>query len=155
MANIDISIVQWNDQILRSFIICWTIELGKHTYSYCKWDMVEQWNSLSITGYNIYRRDRADSYGGVAIIVQRSIQSYEVPVTCDNSGKEISCVKLVNCVSVEQLIGIYYPSSVWTVWTWQSNWDSIFSMFCKSTVVVGDFDGYHANCSVKTDTRGT
>ena len=57
-------------------------------------------------GYNIYRHDRQDSYGGVLIAVRNTIPSLEVSLLATNC--EILWVKVTIPGHVPHLIGAYY-----------------------------------------------
>lgn len=95
---------------------------------------------------------RNDSYGGVALLIHRSIQSHLVSFNINNVGIELIRVKLLNCIDLEHVVAIYCPSSIHTQ---ISHWNDIFSRFTSKTLIAGDFNGHHTNWSTKSDTRGT
>lgn len=154
-TNIKINLFQWNSQSLRPKLIPFSELLNQENVHIAM--LSETWldseTDIHIRGYNIYRSDRYDSYdGGFSILVHKSIRSHQCSVRVRNSGIEIICVKLINCKDIENVIAIYCPSSVQTQF---SDWEQIFSLFSKNTVIAGDFNGHHTNWSVKTDIRGT
>ncbi|KAF9793574.1 hypothetical protein SFRURICE_007501 [Spodoptera frugiperda] len=89
------------------------------------------------------KKDRADGYGGVAIIVHKSITSELKVSRINNTGIEILHVKINNCKYLKNIVSVYCPSSIQTR---QCDWDE--------SLIVGDFNGHHSNWSYKTDTRG-
>lgn len=149
-----INIIQWNAQSLRPKMISFTELLNKEKIHIAI--LSETWLDneveLNVSGYNIYRKDRYDSYGGVAIFVHKSIRSHLNFFQVLNSGIEVVSAKLINCKDLENVVALYCPSSVVTQ---PSDWDQIFSHFSNKTLIAGDFNGHHSNWSIKTDSRGT
>ncbi|CAH2101782.1 unnamed protein product [Euphydryas editha] len=70
-----LNIMQWNAQSLRPKLLSLEQILYKEKIHIA--GLSETWltpdTNLRINGYNIYRRDRPDSYGGVAIAVHTSV----------------------------------------------------------------------------------
>lgn len=149
-----INILQWNAQSLRPKISEFQALLSQENIYIAL--ISETWlepdSSLNISGYNIFRNDRSDSYGGVAIVIHKSIRVQLETLNHSNSGIEIKCVKLLNCKEIKNIILIYCPSSVHTV---QSDWDLIFTKYTSKCLIAGDFNAHHHNWSCKSDTRGT
>lgn len=152
--NIGINIIQWNAQSLRPKMISFTELLNKEKIHIAI--LSETWLDnevdLNVSGYNIYRKDRLDSYGGVAILIHKSIRSHLNFFQVLNPGIEVVSAKLINCKDLENVIALYCPSSVVTQ---PADWDQIFSHFSNKTLIAGDFNGHHSNWSIKTDSRGT
>lgn len=75
--NIRINILQWNAQSLKPKLIAFRELLIKENIHVAI--LSETWldseDKVNISGYNVYRRDRFDSYGGIAIVVHKSIRS--------------------------------------------------------------------------------
>ena len=126
-----INILQWNSQSLKPKTHSLDALLAQEKIHIVI--VSETWLNpevyLNMRGYNIYRKDRNDSYGGVAIIIHKSIQSQVCPISLTNIGIEIICVKILNCKSLEYVVSIYCPSSVCTS---PSDWDNIFSLVPKN-----------------------
>lgn len=70
-----IRIGQWNSQSLAPKKLEFETLLDQEKISVCV--LSETWldygTNLRINGYNIYRNDRDDGYGGVAVIIRHSI----------------------------------------------------------------------------------
>lgn len=149
-----INILQWNAQSLRPKIAEFQALLSQEKIhiALISETWLEPGSSLNVSRYNIFRNDRIDSYGGVAIIIHKSIRVQLEVLNGSNSGIEIKCVKLLNCKEIKNIILIYCPSSVHTI---QSDWDLIFSKFNSKCLIAGDFNAHHYNWSCKSDTRGT
>lgn len=155
MANKEkyINIIQWNAQSLRPKIAsldCFLNQAKIHIAIVSE-TWLEPESQLNISGYNVFRKDRADSYGGVAILVHKSVKVYLCNTKLRNVGIEILHLKLLNCCNLQNIIAIYCTSRAPTV---QSDWDSLFGMFSRKTLIAGDFNGHHTNWSYKNNTRG-
>ncbi|KAF9797143.1 hypothetical protein SFRURICE_019628, partial [Spodoptera frugiperda] len=106
---------------------------------------------FNVSGYNTLRRDRPDGYGGLAILIHKSIKVQQCSTYINNPGIEIMSVNLVNCNEIKNIVLVYCPSSVRTC---LSDWEQIFSLFSSKCIIAGDFNGHHATWSSKTDARG-
>lgn len=152
--NLAIRIVQWNAQSLKPKLACFGELLNRERIHIAL--ISESWLSpqacVRIRDYNIFRQDRYDTYGGVAIITHKSIQCSPSIVNLNNLGIEALHLRLFNCGYLENIISIYCPSSVHTQ---QSDWEQLFSHCTSKTLIAGDFNGHHNNWSYKTDIRGT
>lgn len=148
------NILQWNAQSLRPKIVEFQALLSQENIHIAL--VSETWlepdSILNVSRYNIFRNDRSDSFGGVAIIIHKSIKVQLEILNHNNSGIEIKCVKLLNCKEIKNIIMVYCPSSVHTI---QSDWDLIFAKFNNRCIIAGDFNAHHYNWSCKSDTRGT
>ncbi|KAG7300559.1 hypothetical protein JYU34_014851 [Plutella xylostella] len=149
-----LNIVQWNSQSLRpkllefeNFLIQDKIHIAIISESW-----LEPGSDLRLSGYSIYRQDREDSFGGVAILIHNSVRSHLGSICSPNTGIQLLFVKLLNCELIQGIVGVYCPSSVHTV---QTDWDYIFSSFNHKTLIVGDFNGQHSSWAAKTDSRGS
>lgn len=153
IKDFTINIIQWNAQSLRPKK--WEFEAllnqEKVHIAVLSETWLEEDAMITFSGYNLYRKDREDSYGGVAILVHNSIESYQCPVSLTNTGIEAVHVKVKNCKYLNDIISIYCPSSVYTT---QADWDCLFSKMSKFTIIAGDFNGHHSNWSFKCDSRG-
>ncbi|KAF9406702.1 hypothetical protein HW555_013009 [Spodoptera exigua] len=81
-------------------------------------------SNFKVKGYNIFRKDRYDAYGGVAILTHKSVKSQ----IChnfqhSNPGIEIIHVKVYNCNQIENIVSIYCPPSINTS---QADWEQLF-----------------------------
>lgn len=149
-----INIIQWNAQSLKPKLVSFEAILNQEKVHIGI--ISETWlNSninINLSGYNVYRQDRLDSYGGVAVIVHKSLASHIFPINLTNAGIEVLCVKILNCKCLENVISVYCPSSVATR---SSDWEQLFELNDRKTVIAGDFNGHHTNWSYKIDQRGT
>lgn len=153
ISNKNVNILQWNCQSLRpklsSFESLLTQEKVHIAVLSETW--LEPHSYFKINGYRAYRLDRSDSYGGVAILVHRSVKSIACPTQCPNIGIEILHIKILNCQHIMNIISIYCPS---TVHTTQNDWDYVFSLVNSKSVILGDFNAHHSNWSNRMDRRG-
>lgn len=108
-------------------------------------------SSLRISGYNIFREDRDDGYGGISIIAHHSVKCLRQPVLINNSNIQAIHLQLLNCEHLNNILAIYCTSEARTS---QRDWDQIFSLFNNKTIIAGDFNAHHISWSYKTDTRG-
>lgn len=148
-----VNIAQWNSQSLMPKRAELELFLSQEKIGICL--VSETWldldTSFRINSYNIFRKDRIDGYGGVAIIVHKSIKTQTHVISFNNTGIEVICVKILNCKYLEHVVSVYCPSSVRTS---QCDWEHIFSKFSHKAVVAGDFNAHHTNWSCKDDVRG-
>lgn len=148
-----INIVQWNSQSLMPKRQEFELLLNQEKICICI--VSETWLEpsvrLRISNYNIYRNDRPDGYGGVALIIHKSIRTQVHPLKLNNAGIELVCIKILNCKYLEYIVSVYCPP---TVATSQSDWDCLFSKFTHKSIVAGDFNGHHTNWSNKINARG-
>ncbi|KAG6453577.1 hypothetical protein O3G_MSEX008208 [Manduca sexta] len=157
MDNNNINIIQWNSQSVKPKLVEFEQLLSRERIHIAT--LSETWLSpgppkskLKINGYNIFRADRHDSYGGVAIFTHRSIKAQLGSFQNYNSGIEVIYVKIFNCPHIENILSVYCAPSVSTV---SQDWDQIFSTFSKKTLILGDFNGHHPSWSCKVNPRGT
>lgn len=155
MAKLNVlNFMQWNAQSLRPKLKELELLLSHEKVHICI--LSETWlepeSFLSISGYNIFRQDRIDSYGGVALVIHSSIKCQSRTFRPINSGIQIVQVKLFNCDFVENVVSIYCPS---TIHTTRHDWDNIFSEYSSRSIIAGDFNAHHSNWSNRTDSRGT
>ncbi|CAH2091703.1 unnamed protein product [Euphydryas editha] len=152
--NFNINILQWNAQSLKPKIPSFEILLNRDKIHLAV--VSETWmdpsSHMNLPGYKIFRQDRSDGYGGVAIICHNSLQTFRISCPVSNSGIEIIAIKILNCKLIHNIVSIYCPSSIRTV---QSDWDGIFSQFSTNTLIAGDFNAHHHNWSNRNDTRGS
>lgn len=151
--TVNLNIVQWNAQSLKPKLEefkCLLLQEKIHIAL-----ISETWLGedvyVNINQYNIIRRDREDSYGGIAIVAHNSINLQEVQVSTVSPGIELLSIQLNNCGFIKYIILVYCPSSVHTT---QADWDNIFSLFSNNCLIVGDFNAHHTNWSYKNDSRG-
>lgn len=149
----NLNILQWNCQSLKPKLLPFETILSQEKIHIAI--LSETWlepeSPLRIAGYNVYRKDRHDGYGGTAILTHNSVKAHINQVQHPNTGMEIIGIRILNCQHIENIISLYCPSSVRTE---QNDWDVVFSYYDKKTIVAGDFNGHHTSWSVKSDTRG-
>ena len=153
LKDFTVNILQWNSQSIRPKSIEFESILFKEQIhiAILSETWLEEDCNFRISGYNIYRKDRLDSYGGVSIITHKSIKTELYNITLQNTGIEIVGIKIFNCKNLKNILSVYCPSSIRTT---QSDWDELFSQFSNQTLIAGDFNGHHPNWSCKTDIRG-
>lgn len=151
--NSSIKILQWNSQSLKpkldsfeSLLLQEKIHLALISESWLNPD-----SNISIRNYQIFRRDRDDSYGGVAIVAHKSVRCAVGSTILSNTGIEVLHLKLFNCRMLENIVSVYCPSSVRTT---DTDWDELFSLVGRKALIAGDFNGHHSSWSYKTDSRG-
>lgn len=153
MDLVKINILQWNSQSakpkqveLEQFLCSESIHIAAlcETWLNCEID-------FKINGYNVFRQDRLDSYGGVAILVHKSVKAHMVPFNLTNPGIEIVCIKIYNCLHIQYLMSVYCPPSIRTS---LGDWNEVFSFKTNKTLILGDFNGHHPSWSCKTDLTG-
>lgn len=69
--------------------------------------------SLNISNYNIIRKDRLDSYGGVCVITHKSIKVLHRDVVHPNSSIEMIIVEVFNVPGIKNIISIYCPPLIY------------------------------------------
>lgn len=151
---INLNIVQWNAQSLRPKLLEFESLLNQEKIhiAIISETWLEPESALTLKHYTIYRQDRDDSYGGIAIVVHTSVKSQLMTMSTLNPGIQVLRVHLLNCDHLENIVAVYSPSTVRTV---QHDWDHIFSNSTNKTLVAGDFNGHHSNWSYRTDSRGS
>lgn len=153
LTVVNLNIIQWNCQSINRKAITFESFLSQEKVHIAV--LSETWlkcgSRFNITGYNIYRFDRTEANGGVAIVIHRSIKSFLCTTQILNSNIEFLHVRIDNCRHIENIIAIYCTSPVQTT---QSDWDSIFSLCCRKTLILGDFNAHHTDWSYKTNRRG-
>lgn len=106
-----LNIGQWNSRSLMPKKQEFDVLLNQEKISICL--LSETWlcseTKLRINGYNIYRKDRCDDYGGVAIVVHHSIKTQLCSINVRNTGIEIICVKIMNCKYLKYIASVYCP----------------------------------------------
>lgn len=154
-----INIVQWNAQSIYPKKLDFEQLLSKekvHIAALCE-TWLDSLTNFTIRDYQVFRRDRLDTYGGVAILTHRTVKTqlcFSQQCNCrlvTRSGIEIVHVKILNCQYIENIISLYCPPAIHTS---QSDWDTVFSIADSKTIFLGDFNGHHTNWSSKTDHRG-
>lgn len=148
-----INILQWNSQSIRPKLVSFgaLLRQEKIHVAILSETWLEAESSVHLSEYNFHRNDRNDGYGGVTIITHRTLQVQVCPATLNNSGIEIIKIKLLNCSDLEYIVSVYCPSSIRTS---QSDWDELFMLCPKRSLIAGDFNAHHLNWSYKTETRG-
>ncbi|KAG6438736.1 hypothetical protein O3G_MSEX000179 [Manduca sexta] len=155
MANntVKLNILQWNAQSIKPKVISFFEILRQEKVHVAS--LSETWlepdSQFNLSGYDIYRTDRVDSYGGVALAVHKSIKSQRSPIHMRNSGIEVVCVQLFNCYPIEYIVAVYCPSRIITSY---QDWEHLFSSWSAKTLILGDFNAHHISWSYKTDPRG-
>lgn len=151
--QISLNVLQWNAQSIRPKQLEFEALLNQEKIHVAV--ISETWletdSFFKISGYNIFRSDRIDGYGGVAIVTHKSIKAQQCEVQLNNSRIEIMRIKVLNCNHLENIISLYCPPAVVTT---QRDWDQIFSLVRQKTIIAGDLNAHHSNWSTKTDSRG-
>lgn len=152
-TKININIIQWNCQSIRpkSMSLESLLTQEKVHIAVLSETWLEPDSYFHINGYNTFRLDRLDGYGGVAILTHKSVKVITCLSRSPNVGIELLHVKIFNCRFIENIISIYCPS---TVRATQNDWDYIFSLCGTKSLILGDFNAHHPNWSFKTDQRG-
>lgn len=151
--NGNLNILQWNARSLQpklEEVSCLLAQKRVHIALISETWLNEE-VCINLNQYNIYRRDRGDSYGGIAIATHISLNAQVLQFNVNNTGIELLCIKLNNFNLIKYIILIYCPSFIHTT---QSDWGGIFSMFPKNCLIAGDFNAHHTNWSHKNDNRG-
>lgn len=148
-----LNIIQWNAQSLRPKLIALEQFLSQEKIHIAA--LNETWlvpdSPIKVNGYNIYRKDRDGGWGGVAILVHKSIKSVQLNLDSINSGIEVLGIRIYNCDQIQNLISLYCAPL--PLRTSQRDWDYLFSSLNSKTLILGDFNGHHTNWSYKTDQR--
>lgn len=148
-----INVLQWNAQSIRPKLIELEQMLNQEKIHIAV--ISETWldceSSLNISNYEVFRQDRDDGFGGVAILTHFSVKAERFQQHNTNPGIQTVCIKIHNCLSIQYVVSVYCPS---TVRTDDRDWDSLFSMFKNKSLIAGDFNGHHRNWSTKSDSRG-
>lgn len=111
-----ITILQWNSQSIKPKLVDLQSLLIQEKVHIAI--IGETWLNpgvtIRISGYNTYRKDRSDSYGGVAIITHHSLKTHVTSFSVNNSNIELVHVKILNCSRLENIVSIYCPSNMRT-----------------------------------------
>lgn len=153
MGKVDLNILQWNSRSIKPKIVEFEQILCQEKIHFAA--LSETWLnpeiSLILKEYDIFRLDRDDSYGGVAILTHKSFIAQIIPLQCSNPAIEVVAVRISNCKLIDCIVSVYCPPSASTSVT---DWDIIFLISNRKTIIIGDFNGHHPNWSNKTDSRG-
>lgn len=151
---IKLNIIQWNAQSVRpkSLVLEQILSQDKIHIAALSETWLEPESNYKINNYKIFRKDRHDSYGGVALLLHRSVEASLDSFGSSNPGIEVLKVKIHNCQFIEYIFSIYCAPSVRTN---QSDWEHLFNNVDKKSLILGDFNAHHTNWSYKTDTRGS
>ncbi|XP_013183181.2 probable RNA-directed DNA polymerase from transposon BS [Amyelois transitella] len=151
--SISINILQWNCQSVRPKRIELEALLSQEKIhiAILSETWLEPYSPFDITGYHIFRADRHDGFGGVAILTHKSIKAQRFDVQLRNNAIEVIFVKIHNCDYIENVISVYCPPSTNTT---LSDWNEVLKLGEMRSIVAGDFNAHHTNWSTKIDTRG-
>lgn len=151
---IKLNIIQWNAQSVRpkSLALEQLLSQDKIHIAALSETWLEPESNFKINNYKIFRKDRQDSYGGVALLIHRSVEASLHSFSSSNPGMEVLMVKIHNCQFIEYVFSIYCAPSVHTD---QLDWEHLFSSVDKKALILGDLNAHHTNWSYKTDTRGS
>lgn len=148
------NIFQWNSQSLRPKMACFEnllLQEKIHIAGVCE-TWLEPGAGIKATNYDIFRRERHDSYGGIAVFIHKSVKAQLVCTNCSHPDIDLLHVKIFNCSDIENIVIVYCPP---TTRTSVQDWLNIFSIAYKKTLILGDFNGHHTNWSLKVDQRGS
>lgn len=148
-----INIIQWNAHSIkpksRSFELL--LQQDKIHMAFISETWLSEEIVWKISNYNIVRADRADSYGGVAAVLHKSVKFARKQHAIPNSQIEILVVELFNVTGLTNIVSIYCPP---TISTNKQDWDYIFSLFHSKCLIIGDMNAHHSLWSYKDDRRG-
>ena len=154
------SILQWDIRSLRpsigdlSFLIsdqCCSVAILPETW-------LLPCNIISIPQFHIFRADRLDGYGGVAIVTHQAIQVR--PIDIGDDLKIVLSDNLIDLVGVELFSNSANPIEIWSIYISPSSSPSeqviseIFSLMSSRSILAGDFNAHHfswrsANCDFR------
>lgn len=151
--NYKLNIIQWNCQSLLPKIHDLGSYLINDNIHICI--LSETWlapdRQLNVTGYSVFRKDRNDGYGGLAILIHNTIDCRLKTLTTNYNNIDILCVELLSSCKLKYIIGVYSSSSVSVS---GKDYEELFSHFSQKTLIAGDFNAHHSAWSYTTDTRG-
>lgn len=111
-------------------------------------------NNINFTGFNIFRCDRDDGYGGVAILLRNNFTYVQTPNFYNINNLMCISISVKICKSLKVNIYSIYAKPNLKIST--REWVRFFDSLEKPFIVGGDFNCHHTGwgCSV-TDTAGT
>lgn len=109
-------------------------------------------HQINYTGYSVFRKNRADGYAGLAILVHESINCCLKTIPSSYNNIDILCLEILNSKKLQYIIGVYSPANI-TVSV--GDYQELFSYFSEKTLIVGDFNAHHTAWSYITDTGYT
>lgn len=159
-SNNNISILQWNCRSIRARFNDLSFLPAEYK---CQFVLLsETWllpnSNLHIPHFHVSRRDRIDSYGGVAIVSHQSMNikpntlSDYINRTLEHHSIDLIGIEVIIKNSKFELWSIYIPPF--------SNpnaniFNDIFSFLSRSPIIGGDFNGHHSAWgSSASDFRG-
>lgn len=152
--TVKLNILQWNCRSIKPKLKSFEQVLFKEKIHMAI--LSETWlvpdDFIKINNYKIFRLDRDDGYGGVAIVVHKSIHASRQPVTGVIRGIEIIGLRVTNCEQIENIYSVYCPSDVITT---QNDWEDLLAITNRKSIILGDLNGHHVSWSHKTDNRGS
>lgn len=96
--KLQLNIIQWNAQSIKTKLTSFEHLLSTdkiHIAALCETWLDSNFH-FRIKEYNVFRKDRQDGYGGVAIVTHRSIRAQFKDLKSSNPGIEVICVKILN-----------------------------------------------------------
>ncbi|CAH2089919.1 unnamed protein product [Euphydryas editha] len=148
-----LNIIQWNCQSLIPKLSELDSYLHNEKVHICI--LSETWlqceHQINLTDYSVFRKDRADGYAGLAILVHQSINCCLKTLPSNYNNIDVLCLELLNSNKLQHIIGVYSPTNI-TVSV--GDYQELFSHFSEKTLIVGDFNAHHTAWSYTTDTRG-
>lgn len=141
MANV--SFLQWNARSIKTnkgylekFLYDNKIDIGLISETWLK-----KSNFINFTGYNVFRNDRDDGYGGVAILLKKLIKFYNSPtfhqindIMCNSISIKIQSGKKLNIYSI-----YVKPNLKITL----NEWKKFFNSLEKPFIIGGDFNSHN------------
>lgn len=97
---------------------------------------------INFDNFNLIRKDRYDGKAGTAILLRKSLNFEEIPITGNFNDDILVCgAKLIsNNNSRLSLLSIYRPPNINTR---QSDWTHIFSQVEAPLIIGGDFNAHN------------
>jgi exonuclease III len=141
-----INMLQWNAQSLRPKRTELEALLNQEKIHILL--ISETWldpdSAFKIKGYNIFRRDRSDGYGGVAIMTHWSLKAHRSDISTRNERIELVNVEVENCEHLKNIVSVYCAPNISTT---MEDWNSIFTLTKQKSLIAGDFNAHHSNWS--------
>ena len=108
-----LNIFQWNAQSLKTKLIDFDVLLNREKVHIAV--ISETWlnedDNIRISGYNIYRQDRSNGYGGAAIVSHHSVQTEVCHTFSNNSVINVYMLKFITAtiLTIFMLFTAHHP----------------------------------------------
>jgi len=150
ISNNYTNIIQWNVRSLPARLPSLQHLLSDHKCSIAL--LSETWllpsRALTMPQFKIYRSDRSDGYGGVAIAAHNSFKSKLIPLDIATRNRFTHCK--IDIIGIEvHLINSHPPLKFWSCYIPSSSnvpsnlWHEFFNLISHNTLLGGDFNAFH------------